>query len=348
MGEIVTEVATRLRAGASPQQAWKLTLPGYGLTVADPVLREDGVPLALVKLWDFTWWQRWQLRISGNELVALPATFAVCRMSSRAGAPMAEILDACALTITEAGEARAAREIALAGPITSARTLALLPVAGIFLGYLLGADPVQFIFDTSLGKLVLAAGIGCELLGIGWVLRLVARAKDGELLGKARRPAVDEAVVLDLASAGLSAGMAIPDLLHAIHFALGEMKVAGQSTGKFGAGSAAADKSLREVANLLLMGAPWQRPGKMPDCGDYLVHCSPLGIVAPLHFLSWLVAHKVYGWGGHGWRAKTPNVWVPNWCCRWGYVFYLLLCCLAWCLLSAPLPAPCSSSPRLY
>lgn len=257
MGEIVTEVATRLRAGASPQQAWKLTLPGYGLTVADPVLREDGVPLALVKLWDFTWWQRWQLRISGNELVALPATFAVCRMSSRAGAPMAEILDACALTISEAGEARAAREIALAGPITSARTLALLPVAGIFLGYLLGADPVQFIFDTSLGKLVLAAGIGCELLGIGWVLRLVARAKDGELLGKARRPAVDEAVVLDLASAGLSAGMAIPDLLHAIHFALGEMKVAGQSTGKFGAGSSAADKSLREVANLLLMGASW-------------------------------------------------------------------------------------------
>ncbi|MDO5025139.1 MAG: hypothetical protein Q4E03_01280 [Trueperella sp.] len=258
LGAIVTEVATRLRAGAMPAQAWKLTLPNYGLAITEPVLGPDGVPYVLAELGNLSWWQRWWRRIGQEELAALPATFAVCRMSGRSGAPMAEILDACALTITEAGEARAAREIALAGPITSARTLALLPVAGILLGYALGVDPVQFIFGTALGKLVLMAGLGFELLGIGWVLRLIARAKAGELAGSFHYSAVDEAVVLDLASAGLGSGMAIPDLLRTLHLALIPPGAADASNSSIRRPNRTPEnKSLLEVANLLLMGATW-------------------------------------------------------------------------------------------
>ncbi|MFP7706408.1 type II secretion system F family protein [Trueperella sp. LYQ141] len=241
MGAIVTEVATRLRSGASAEQAWagaldhaglrtQIPMPGRwlanpvqrwrgrggrggralrggnsassnaseygrnrsgvknraklaapqataGMGGAESILDENGVPLVLYDLMRRPWGLPWKHRVSQTVRHSLPAVFAVCHMSTRTGAPMAEVLDSCAAGITESGEAQAAREVALAGPRSSARMLAFLPVLGLFLGWLLGADPVGFLCGTAIGRIALLAGVAFESAGIMWTTRLVARAR---------------------------------------------------------------------------------------------------------------------------------------------------------------------------
>ncbi|MGV4301418.1 type II secretion system F family protein [Trueperella pyogenes] len=177
MGAIVTEVATRLRSGSTPERAWSQTLEHAGLPVTDLVLDADGVPLALRQLEHMRWRERRRVGVNDVVLHTLPATYAVCMMSFRTGAPMAEVLEACAAGITESGEAKSAREVALAGPQTSARMLAVLPIFGLLLGFALGADPLCFLFTTPLGHLTLAAGVAFEAVGVVWTRRMVARAR---------------------------------------------------------------------------------------------------------------------------------------------------------------------------
>lgn len=177
MGAIVTEVATRLRSGSTPERAWSQTLEHAGLPVTDPMLDADGVPLALRQLEHMRWRERRRVGVNDVVLHTLPATYAVCTMSFRTGAPMAEVLEACAAGITESGEAKSAREVALAGPQTSARMLAVLPIFGLLLGFALGADPLGFLFTTPLGHLTLAAGVAFEAVGVVWTHRMVARAR---------------------------------------------------------------------------------------------------------------------------------------------------------------------------
>ncbi len=180
MGAIVTEVASRLRSGANPERAWEQTFTQAGIEAGDPVLGEDGVPRALRRLETLGWRERRRAGVTQVVLHTLPATYAVCAMSARTGAPMAEVLDACAEGITESGEARSARDVALAGPLASARMLAALPIFGLALGWALGADPLGFLFTTMFGRLALIAGVGFEVLGIVWTARMVAEARAAE------------------------------------------------------------------------------------------------------------------------------------------------------------------------
>lgn len=187
MGIILTEVATRLRSGAAIDAAWSETLRHCGI-VRDGdgtvfMLDNEGVPQPLRQLWDLNPIARMRRGVTPIVLDSIPATIAVCRMGHSTGAPMAEILDACALGVTEAIEARAAREVALAGPESSAYMLALLPIIGVALGYAMGADPLGFLLGSMLGNTVLAAGIICEISGILLVRKLVQRAvrEDAEL-----------------------------------------------------------------------------------------------------------------------------------------------------------------------
>lgn len=177
MGAIVTEVASRLRSGSSPERAWEQTLRSAGLAVSEPILDDDGVPLALRELPRLPWRVRRRMGINDVVLNTLPATFAVCTMSYRTGAPMAAVLDACAAGITESGEAQSARDVALAGPLSSARMLAALPLFGFALGWMMGADPLGFLLTTTPGRLALVAGVAFEIAGVAWTARLVAQAR---------------------------------------------------------------------------------------------------------------------------------------------------------------------------
>lgn len=183
MGLMLTEVATRLRSGASVEGAWKKTLQHSRvqkiakLSPEEKVLDDSGVPVQIRKLWAMNRFARWRAGVTPVAADSLPATIAVCRMGHETGAPMAEILDFCALGVIEASEARSARDVAIAGPQSSAHMLAVLPIVGIALGYVMGADPFNFLLHSVFGHIALAAGIALEIGGILMVNRLVAQAK---------------------------------------------------------------------------------------------------------------------------------------------------------------------------
>lgn len=154
---VCTQVASRLRAGASPAQAWAEEL-GSG----DAGLDLDGVPRALAA------------RVGSSP--ALDAAVAACRVATRSGAPLAEVLLSCATSIAEAQAAERERERARAGPAMTARILGWLPLASLGLGALLGADPLEVARSGGWGSASVVAGLLCLVLGRGWTRRLVARA----------------------------------------------------------------------------------------------------------------------------------------------------------------------------
>ncbi|PFG39238.1 tight adherence protein B [Georgenia soli] len=189
LGVLVTEVATRLGAGAGVESAWEQTFAraGIGTRVgagsgATPA-HEDGVPVQLLEL-AARQAERDRLPRVLRPLVrrppglgpttagALPGAIAACRLTHELGAPLAEVLQRCAEGLTEAGHARAARAVALAGPRATARLLGWLPLLGLLLGAGIGADPVGVLLGGGLGSACLLAGVALMVLGRRWVAAL--------------------------------------------------------------------------------------------------------------------------------------------------------------------------------
>ncbi|MCI1675750.1 MAG: hypothetical protein LKJ57_04370 [Ancrocorticia sp.] len=165
MGLLLTEVATRLRAGADMTTAWQITLKRAGFNSEEAVPDGSGVPRVLHNL-----------AIRRKPPAGVQEAIAVCRLTQASGAPAADILDSCARGVADTAEAVAARNAALTGPVMSARLLALLPLAGFGLGALMGADPLAFLTGSLLGWSVLATGIALDAAGVLWIVRLARRA----------------------------------------------------------------------------------------------------------------------------------------------------------------------------
>ena len=176
---------------------------------------------------------------AGHRAAGVPGAVASCRLSTALGAPLADILQTVAGGVAESGRAEASRRAALAGPRSTARLLACLPVVGLGLGMLVGADSASLLLDGGLGSAVGALGIGLMVVGHLVTRRLIrAATAEGEV--------VDEALVLDLAAAALSAGASVPGVLTALGAALEEE----------GAGV---------VGRALLLGAPWEEAWQAPE-----------------------------------------------------------------------------------
>ena len=255
LGLLLTEVASLLRAGATPQRAWTRSLKRAGLTGGtEPA--DDGVPPVLHALADLrhdSWLPRWgnghlrwrppprgaRARQRRATAAGVPGAVASCRLSTALGAPLADILEAVAGGVAESGHAEASRRAALAGPRTTARLLACLPVVGLGLGMLVGADPTALLLDGGLGSAVGVLGIVLMVVGHLVTRRLIrAATADGDV--------VDEALVLDLAASALSAGASVPGVLTAL-------------------GQALEEESAGVVGRALLLGASWEEAWRAPD-----------------------------------------------------------------------------------
>ncbi|ARD42433.1 hypothetical protein [Actinomyces gaoshouyii] len=273
IGLTLTEVAALLRAGATPDRAWSRALgrsgvpQDAGLTPAD-----DGVPPALTALAGGpapSWLPRrdagrWAWRppfggaVAADQAMraAVPGAVAACRLTRALGSPLAGVLESVAEGVSEAGRARASRQSALSGPRTTARLLAALPLVALALGALVGAHPEDLLLGGSWGSALGSAGIGLMAVGHLLTRRLVRAAIHGPAAsgrwrrGGRRDPAlcepVDEALVLDLATAALGAGASLPGVLGALGRALGE-------------------DQLGVVSRALLIGASWQEAWDAPE-----------------------------------------------------------------------------------
>lgn len=123
-----------------------------------------------------TAWRTAASRPGRAGLVALARAWKVSRVS---GAAMARPLGDVAAAL------RADRALAnvvqseLSAPRATGRLLALLPLAGLGLGFLIGGDPVAFLLDQWVGQLCLVVGVALACAGVVWVERLAARTAIG-------------------------------------------------------------------------------------------------------------------------------------------------------------------------
>jgi tight adherence protein B len=145
--DLISGLAADLRAGAAPAAA---------IEAARAAL-DTGVPDAAV----------------GRALRRLSAAYDV---SERLGAPLADLLDRVEVDLRGIERTRATVAAQTTGARASAALLALLPVAGVGLGYAMGADPGHALLRTPVGA---GCALGALLLqcgGMAWTGRLCRAA----------------------------------------------------------------------------------------------------------------------------------------------------------------------------
>ncbi|AYF98249.1 type II secretion system F family protein [Protaetiibacter intestinalis] len=99
-----------------------------------------------------------------------------------AGAPLAATLERTVESLRALADAERQLDLALAGPLATARIVALLPLAGAGLGMLVGADPLGVVFGTVPGAVAALLGVALLIAGLRWNRRLVDRARGSEPL----------------------------------------------------------------------------------------------------------------------------------------------------------------------
>lgn len=114
------------------------------------------------------------LRLDGHRHEPIAMLAACWEVGSGSGAGLASAVARLADSARVAEDVRVQLEAQLAGPRATARMLAALPLVGLALGSLLGAEPLRWIFGTPVGLTCLAAGIGLTILGMWWTNRIAA------------------------------------------------------------------------------------------------------------------------------------------------------------------------------
>ena len=153
--ELLADAIGALRAGASPEQAWR-EAAGQGL-------KADGSPD----------WNR-------SDSLALSIA-AASRLARHAGVPLAEVLGAVEASRRECAETAGRHEAAMAGPRASARVLMWLPVAGVGMSALADPGVLSMLFGTRVGIALLAAGAALTWAGRRWMLSLSRAAERASL-----------------------------------------------------------------------------------------------------------------------------------------------------------------------
>ena len=150
---LVQRVSVLLSAGVSPTTAWSY-LDGYEDLAAD-------LPASLARI--------------------DPALAAAWRVATSAGAPLAPSLQAFAVGLRALADAQRETEVALAGPVATARLVLALPVVGILFGMMLGFNTLGTLFTTVPGLLCLGVGVALLLAARRWNRRLVTAAQPTEV-----------------------------------------------------------------------------------------------------------------------------------------------------------------------
>lgn len=212
---LAAELAERLRAGAPLRTAWHKTARAHNLDAGIASRHGVEVPSVLEDLGP-----------AGRSVAA------AWELAELTGAPLADVLSVCADAAGAEQDAAAARDIALAGPRTSARILSGLPPLGLLGASALGVDVLGQVTGGGIGTASALVGVLLWVAGWGWSARLV-RAASEQLRG-------EDPVVLDLAAAALAAGASVPTVLTTL-------------------GRVSEDPDLCDVARFLVLGLAWER-----------------------------------------------------------------------------------------
>ncbi len=146
-----------LRAGIPPATALDAALPlltaGAGATsMADLARQADS-------------------SVRGQVLARLAAAWQV---AEAAGAPLGDVLERLDAEVRSAERARALASAQSASSQVTAVLLGALPLAGIALGYGMGADPLAMLLETPVGAACAITAVALQCAGLGWTRRLAA------------------------------------------------------------------------------------------------------------------------------------------------------------------------------
>lgn len=98
------------------------------------------------------------------------------RISDRTGAPLADLLDRLEQQQTALSRLDSAAHAQSTGLRTSAMLLLGLPLIGLALGHIVGANAVGVLLHTELGQVCAALAVSLQLAGLAWTDRLARGA----------------------------------------------------------------------------------------------------------------------------------------------------------------------------
>ncbi|MFC4529763.1 type II secretion system F family protein [Sphaerisporangium dianthi] len=100
------------------------------------------------------------------------------RVSLASGASLTALVERVGRSLREAEAHRSEVAAQLAGPRSTARLLAGLPLLGVLLAAGLGLRPLHFLLGGPAGVVCLGAGVLLDVAGVWWMNRLVSHAQE--------------------------------------------------------------------------------------------------------------------------------------------------------------------------
>ncbi|GAB2763198.1 type II secretion system F family protein [Sinomonas soli] len=187
---LVGQLAALLRAGRTPEQMWRQAAEAYRVgergnaDLTPRVLRSAamaadlGRPVAAALRTAVGDRDPSSPRAAGAAPGIWRSVAACIEAAEASGSALADVLERLAAQLEADADAVAARAVALAGPRATAKVLSVLPVAGLGLGMLMGADPFGILLSTPLGAMCLGLGASLTVAGRWWSDRLVRSASE--------------------------------------------------------------------------------------------------------------------------------------------------------------------------
>lgn len=196
---VAHRLAVLLGAGISPASAWshlaaadigddsRDVLSGVAEAVDRGELIDDAIRAAALTQAEGT-------RAAWNGLAASWA------VAADAGAPLSRSLRDFAESLRSLAQIQRDLEVALAGPVATARTVMILPAVGVLFGVALGFDVLRTLFLTPIG-------IGC--LVVGALLMHAAGKWNRHLIDSATPRDLTPGLVVDLMAIAMTGGASI-------------------------------------------------------------------------------------------------------------------------------------------
>ena len=164
-------LAAELRAGCTPIEALERAAGSPPLWPKALAAARFGEPVDVGLLHD--------ARLS-KELAGQLRQLAACwQVGVIRGSGLALSVERLALSLRSQRELHATLRSELSAPRATSRMLALLPVIGVLMGYLLGADPISWFLGSTAGLMVLAIAVLLTVIGTVWTRRIVSNVERG-------------------------------------------------------------------------------------------------------------------------------------------------------------------------
>ena len=199
MAAIAHRLAVLLAAGVSPGSAWAHLAESEVGAESREVLARIGEATARGDSLDEAL-GRAALECPPSSRAAWSGLAAFWTVATDAGAPLARSLRDFAESLRSLGQVQRDLQVALAGPVATARTVMVLPVVGVLFGIALGFDTLRTLFLTPIG-------IACLVVG---TLLMVGAAKWNRHLIEGATPRdLTPGIAVDLMAIAMSGGASI-------------------------------------------------------------------------------------------------------------------------------------------